>query len=191
MEGRQIMKPKRNLRSQNGFATDDLVCPLCDGKSIETFQHSDAFKYGANAAAVTLRVNIPVRRCTACEFEFVDHEGEQLRHEAVCRHLGVLTPAEVREIRERHCMTRAAFAEATALGQATLGRWETGALIQNRAYDYYLRLVRMPLVMRILQRLPRTGSEPAITVGVSGEAFPSLDVTKALLQRQAAFRLAI
>ena len=183
------MKLKSKTRSSVGIATDDLVCPLCDSKSVETFQHTDTFEYGSGEGAVTLRVHLPVRRCTACDFEFVDHEGEQIQHEAVCRHLGVLTPAEVREVRERFGMTRSAFAEVSGLGEATLGRWETGALIQNRANDFYLRLVRIPLVMAILQRLSHHGAELARPAGGSDRAFQRLVVTDRLRQEQENFWL--
>ena len=183
------MKPKRKLRSPSGTATDDLVCPLCDSESLDTFLHPDAFRYGSGDSAVTLRVNnLPVRHCTACDLEFIDHEGERLRHEAVCRHLGVLTPAEVREIRERYGMTKVAFAEVTGLGPATLGRWETGALIQNRANDFYLRLVRIPSVMRNLQHFSARGSESTRKADVSGRAFQELNLNERVLREHASFR---
>ena len=183
------MKPKRKPRSPSGTAADELICPLCDSESIETFLHSHAFKYGSDDSAVTLRVDkLPVRRCTACDLEFTDHEGERLQHDAVCRHLGVLTPTEVREIRKRYGMTTAAFAETTGLGPATLGRWETGALVQNRANDFYLRLVRIPSVMRILQHLSARGSESTGKADASGRAFQELDLNERVLREHATLR---
>lgn len=183
------MKPNGKLQSPSGTATDELVCPLCESESIDTSPHSDAFRYGSGDSAVTLRVdNLPVRRCAACDFQFIDHEGARLRHEAVCRHLGVLTPVEVREIRKRYGMTITSFAEATGLGPATLGRWETGALVQNRANDFYLRLVRMPSVMRILQQLSAHRSESTRKADVSGRAFQEVDLDERVLREHANFR---
>ena len=43
-----------------------------------------------------------------------------IRHEAVCRHLGVLAPGEIRALRREHGMSRAAFARLTGFGEATL-----------------------------------------------------------------------
>lgn len=183
------MKSKSKTPSSVGAAIDDLVCPLCESKSVDTFQHSDSFEYGSGDAAVTLRVVLPVRRCKVCDFEFVDHEGEQLQHEAVCRHLGVLTPAEVREVRERYGMTRAAFAEVTGLGEATLGRWETGALIQNRANDTYLRLVRSPFVMGMVRKVSSSRSKPASEAGGTGRSFQCLVITPRARQEQKNFQL--
>ena len=183
------MESGRRLRPTTGSSTDDLECPLCDSKSIETNLHTDEFKYGSDDSAVSLRVELPVRRCTDCGFDFIDHEGEQLQHEAVCRHLGVLTPIEVRAVRERYGMTRAAFAEATGLGEATLGRWETGAVVQNRANDRYLRLTRFPLVMTLLQRLSSRESQPAPEFSGSDRRFQTLVVDKSVRQRQSRFQL--
>ena len=184
------MKSTNEGRSLAGAASDDLVCPLCESTSIDTFLHSDVFKYGSGDSAVTLRVeNLPVRRCTSCDLEFIDHEGAQLRHEAVCRHLGVLTPAQVREIREGHGMTRAAFAEATGLGAATLGRWETGAVVQNRANDLYLRLTRFPLVMTLLQRMSVHEPESVPESCVPDRTFRSVVVDEKLRKRQSNFHL--
>ena len=128
-------------------------CPQCGEASITTYWHHDIFTYGSGASAAKLHVDLPVRRCASCDLEFLDHEGERLRHEAVCRHLGVLSPAEIADIRKRFGMTRAVFAELTGLGPATLNRWENGAIVQNLANDRYLRLLALPHVMSRLQSL--------------------------------------
>ena len=109
------------------------------------------FKKPPDKVGQTINVSLRPRLPELCV------KGERLRHAGVCRHLGVLTPAEVRGVREQYGMTKAAFAEATAIGEATLGRWETGAVIQNRASDFYLRLVRIPFVMGILKDLSSVG----------------------------------
>lgn len=129
----------------------DQECPQCGEDSITTRWIRDSFKYGTGDSAATLQVDLPVRRCKACDLQFLDHEGERLRHEAVCRHLGVLSPSEVLGIRKGYGMSRSAFAEVTGLGEATLSRWESGAVIQNLANDRYLRLLSLPGVMASLK----------------------------------------
>ena len=183
------MKPNDNTRFSVGRVAEAPTCPLCESTSIDTSLHTDAFIYGSGDSAVTLCVELPARRCMDCETEFIDYVGERLRHAAVCRHLGVLTPAEVRGIREQYGMTRFAFAEATAIGEATLGRWETGAVIQNRAFDFYLRLTRMPFVMRILENLSSPRTAPSGTGDVACRFFRKLNVDKKLRKTQADFRL--
>ena len=154
------MKPDRPAQALDSGVDADDLCPQCGASSVTTFYHHDTFNYGTGDSAVELHVELPVRRCAACEFEFLDHEGERLRHEAVCRHLGVLSPAEVRAIRKQHGMTRSAFAQATGLGEATLNRWENGVVVQNLANDRYLRLLVRPGLLSTLNELCGTDSTP-------------------------------
>ena len=118
-------------------------CPQCDG-TVETIPHQHTFRYGSGSSAADIEVTLPVRRCATCDFEFLDEEGHRLKHDALCRHLGVLTPGEILRIRERHGLSRAAFARVTKLGEASLARWETGRVIQTQANDCYLRLLDQP-----------------------------------------------
>ena len=41
-------------------------------------------------------------------------------------------------------MSRAVFSRLTRIGEASLGRWENGLLIQNLAYDHLLYLLTFP-----------------------------------------------
>ena len=141
------MERNDTLNHKGGDATTGRECPQCGENSLSTYRRRDTFEYGTGESAATLNVELPVRRCGSCDLEFIDHEGERLRHEAVCRHLGVLTPAEIAGVRKRYGMSRAAFAEATGLGETTLGRWENGAVVQNAGSDRYLRLLALPGVM--------------------------------------------
>jgi putative zinc finger/helix-turn-helix YgiT family protein len=68
-------------------------------------------------------------------------EAARLRHEAVCRARGLLTPREIRRIREQIASSPEEFWRLTGIGVATVGRWERGGLLQNRSMDRYLRLL--------------------------------------------------
>lgn len=171
----------------NANAGSDLICPQCGAKSVTTFWYHDTFNYGSGDAAVTLHVDLPVRHCSVCDFEFLDDEGHMLRHEAVCRHLGVLTPTEIRTIRKGHRMTRSTFAQVTGFGEATLNRWENGAKVQNRANDRFLRLLAIPEVMAALQRLKMVVAlQPP---SVRRDQFRVLNVTEVYRHRQQGFQL--
>ena len=138
----------------------DYACPQCgETSAVTTSPYLHTFRYGSGESAVDLTIELPLRRCCACEFEFLDDEAERLEHEAICKHLGVLSPTEIERIRRSHGMTCTVFARVTGLGEATLNRWENGIKIQTLANDRYLRLLDLPLNM---QRLKRFGS-PAQT----------------------------
>lgn len=170
---------------------NDHECPLCGERSVTTYLHHDTFTYGSGDTAVELEVvDLPVRRCGACDIEFLDHEGERLRHDAVCRHLGVLTPDEIRDIRRGKLhMTKAAFADLTGLGDATLNRWENGAVVQNRANDRYLRLLAFPEVMDRLHDITARGGSPVASEVANSRRFRSVAVSEPLIRRQQGFTL--
>ena len=171
-------------------AADNDQCPQCGAKAVATSWHHDVFNYGSGDSAAQLGVDLPVHQCGSCGFEFLDQEGERLRHEAVCRHLEVLSPAQVRGIRARYGMTRATFAQTTGLGEATLNRWENGVVVQNIANDRYLRLLATPGVMRQLTQMLRSDSTPrqARTSG-DHKRFRLLKVSNQQQRAQENFRL--
>ena len=149
------MESRPSTTRIHAVAESDYTCPQCGDNAVTTFRHRHTFVYGSGESAVDLTVDLPVRRCVSCEVTFLDDEAERLKHDAVCQHFGVLTPTEIRRIRESYGMTRAAFARVTGLGEATLNRWENGIMIQTLANDRYLRLLASPATM---QRLKSFGS---------------------------------
>ncbi len=168
---------------------NDLTCPQCGDDGVTTYLHPHAFQYGSGVSTVELVAQVPVRCCTACEFQYLDEEGERLKHEAVCKHLGVLSPTEVRHIRNMHRMTRAKFAEVTGLGAASLNRWENGLTIQTHANDRYIRLLARPEIMQLLKTLGDARESPRSVLRTTGNRFRALEVTDALLKTQEDFQL--
>lgn len=135
------MKPERCSPSAETSVPPPSECPECDRQTVTTTLTPHTFTYGRGADAVQITAILPVRTCTHCGFQYLDKEGQRAQHDAVCRHLGVLTPSQIRAMREYHRLSPAEFARLTRLGTATIARWERGALIQNAANDLYLRLV--------------------------------------------------
>lgn len=99
----------------------DLSCAQCGATTVSTSWVDDTLVWGSGESAMTISVRIPFRSCLSCDFTYLDDEAEDIRHNAVCRHLGVLTPSEIRGIREEYQMSEAEFARATGLGEATVG----------------------------------------------------------------------
>ena len=153
----------RHAGARRQEAAADVSCPLCGTEEVTTSWEPHVFDYGSGESVAELSVNVPVRSCASCEIEFLDETAEGLKHEAVCKHLGVLTPAEIRRIRKEHGMSRAAFAQVTGLGEACLNRWENGLNIQTHANDRYLRLLKHPRIVRelALRLMVRRGLDDA------------------------------
>lgn len=181
------MEPTRTTAStEEEDMPDDCTCFECDAPA-GTKWREHAFTYGVGDSAVELRVILPVRVCTECGFEFLDHEAETLQHEAICAHLDVLTPKEIRGIRKVHGMSRAAFSRVTGLGEATLNRWENAILIQNTANDRYLRLLAS---RNNIQKLERRDSSTVQVSPSSGLArFRVIEESEEYRQKQAAFSI--
>ena len=171
----------------HAVANRDYTCPQCAGKAVTTSQHRHTFRYGSGESAVDLTVSLPIRQCSSCDFEFLDDEAERLKHNAVCEHFGVLTPAEIRRIRESYGMTRAAFAQVTGLGEATLNRWENGIMIQTLANDRYLRLLASSATMQRLQSFGSTGQSSVSAV--DGGRFRCLKESDDVRREQGSFQL--
>ena len=184
------MDPRRSAAQLQEVAAD-VSCPLCGTDEVTTSWKRHVFDYGSGESVAELSVNVPVRSCASCELEFLDEPAEGLKHEAVCKHLGVLTPAEIRRIREDYGMSRVALAQVTGLGEASLNRWENGLNIQTHANDRYLRLLKHPGIMRELQALTEPPAPPRPAVAVVGEQFRALKVNSVVLKEQKSFRLRI
>ena len=146
----QVASPPTVLRAHSG---PQARCDVCGAISVQTELLRDPFIHGSGANAVELTADVWVHTCSACGDSYTDDEADIAYDEAVCRHLGVLPPAEIRAMREGYGLTRAEFAQLTGFGNATVGRWERGEVTQNRSADRYLRLLQEPGVMRQLRAL--------------------------------------
>ena len=163
----------------------DYTCPQCGEKgAVTTSLYPHTFCYGSGESTVDLTVELPLRRCSSCEFEFLDDEAERLEHEAICKHLGVLSPTEIEGIRRGHGMTRAIFAQVTGLGEATLNRWENGIKIQTLANDRYLRLLALPLNMQMLKRFGSSAHTSSYSTNLNVGKFQALSESDLVRHRQ-------
>ncbi len=179
--------PMRSVENDN-----ELICPACDSTKVETETVEHRFPYGEGNSAVELTCRVPVRKCQSCGEEYLDNEAEELMHDAACLHLGVMNPHEVRSIR-RQCggLSRAQFARITRLGEATIGRWERGELIQNAAYDQLLHLLTYPEnLIRLQERLGRAERQPnAASASHVADRFRVISVTDDLAEQATTFAL--
>lgn len=177
----------RSGRSTTRLRPVDEVgtCPQCGSDTVSTSYIRHAFTYGS--ADLTVE-QLPVRRCGSCAFEYLDEAAERLKHEAICRHFGVLAPAEIRRIRKRYG-TRAAFAQVTGLGEASLNRWENGIRIQTHANDRYLRLLARPENMVQLRNQVAASQDAPEAPGGDGWPFRVLSVSASMRREQRSFQL--
>jgi len=184
------------MNDSNEITVSVKCCSACSSGNVQSHFVNTSFLYGQGESAVTLAVKLQAFECLDCGLEFVDDSAEDLKHEAVCRHLGVFTPAEVESVRNSIGMTRSKFAHLTKIGEATLGRWERGALVQNAANDQFLYLLTFPdNVVRLLNREQSQNlTKPRMSSSSEGvqSKFRCLGKSKnfdAAINRAAGFRL--
>ncbi len=137
----RVASPPTVLHELDGPDT----CDMCGTPGLRTELVRDPFIYGAGDDGVELVVDIPVRTCSSCG-PYTDDRAEDIRHDEVCRHLGVLTPTEIRDLRAKYDISRAELARITGLGESSIARWETREIIQNVGNDRYLRLLHDPAI---------------------------------------------
>ena len=130
-----------NQQAEDLAGSTSVECPSCGSNHVSEANEIEHFQYGDKENAQILSVLISVHHCASCGFSFTTEDASELKHDAVCRHLGVMTPNEVRGVRERYGLSQADFAELSKIGKASLARWESGSLIQNQANDNFLYLL--------------------------------------------------
>ena len=118
-----------------------MICPDCHATEFRLSNEKDRFEYGCGDDAVYLSAIVPVETCKKCGYQCIGGDAEDIRHEAVCKHLGRMPPRKIRELRKSHGLSRKQFANVSGIGSASLARWETGSLIQGPAHDNLLYLL--------------------------------------------------
>ena len=119
-------------------------CPVCGVGKLKKRVVVEQFTYDGDRGPILVEAkDVPIQVCDACGETFSGPDAAAIRHHAICSALGLLTPAEIKALRERLGKTQQEFAELTGIGEATISRWERGRLLQNRANDNFLRLLAL------------------------------------------------
>ena len=116
-------------------------CGKCGQKEMHlaTVSYATTIEHDGRA----YRVEIPaltVPQCSNCQAISIDDEADQQISNAFRREARLLAPEEIRQGREKLGLTQKQFANLLGVGEATVSRWETGAQIQQRAMDRFLRV---------------------------------------------------
>jgi putative zinc finger/helix-turn-helix YgiT family protein len=146
-------------------------CPECEHGHLVPFSRDEEFDYdlGEESIKVVAR-DVPVERCDSCGMVASGPAAAKVRHEAVCRAAGFLTPTEYKSIREELGWSQQRLADLTGCGVATVSRAERGRIMPNRIYDNVLRAIRdCPAFREHLQGRLAAGRESGAG-GTSAEA---------------------
>jgi putative zinc finger/helix-turn-helix YgiT family protein len=102
--------------------------------SYETALEHDGRKYAISIA------DFVVLKCQHCGEIYLDEAADERFSAALRAAAGLLSPAEIRRGREGLGLTQKQLAGSLRISEFTLSRWETGAQIQQRSMDAFLRV---------------------------------------------------
>lgn len=121
-----------------------ICCPMCEKERVITERELEKFEYGLGENATLLSVYIPVNKCQNCGYEFVGEKADELRHDAICHHLNLLTSVQIQALRMKTGGSQKSFAALSHLAVASIQRWESRQVLQSESNDIYLRLLEFP-----------------------------------------------
>jgi putative zinc finger/helix-turn-helix YgiT family protein len=132
-----------------------LKCPECERGYLDPFTRNEEFDFDLGEETIkVLARDVPVERCDVCGMIASGPAAAKVRHEAICRAAGLLTPSEIKAIRDQFDWSQQYLAELTDFGVATISRWERGRLLQNRSNNKVLQALRdCPTFREYLERL--------------------------------------
>jgi DNA-binding transcriptional regulator YiaG len=169
-------------KNSNGITT----CPKCGSCHIEIIEIEHKFPYGKENECIELTANVPSIKCSECGLQVLDKNADEICHDAVCNYLKIMSPKQIKSLRDLYVLTQSQFCEITKLGEATLSRWERGIIIQNYAYDNYLYLLGFE--ENIDRLIARQGSANIVKENQKPR-FRNIQVTEEILKRQKEFEL--
>lgn len=139
-----------------------MTCSECKkGDLIEKHGDYETVYVDRNGQSHTLKVpGVAWLRCELCGEEVLESRAVSAIESARRRALGLLTPGEIRTLRNRLGKSQAAMSELLGIGEKTYCRWESGSYVQSEASDRYLRLILMNQEnVRILEEISMAESK--------------------------------
>jgi putative zinc finger/helix-turn-helix YgiT family protein len=115
-------------------------CGKCRQRAVvlATVPYTTTFDHDGRKYTVTVP-DLVVPRCSNCGTIALDEEANRRLSAAFREQAGLLAPEQIRDNRLALGLTQQALADLLGVGVSTLSRWETGAQIQQRSLDRFLR----------------------------------------------------
>lgn len=123
-------------------APENQRCMVCRERAVSPLRldryeaelEHDGRKYAVSVPDLT------VLKCRNCGETYLDEAADERLSEALRTAAGLLSPSEIRDHREKLGLTREQLANRLRIPESALSRWETGAQIQQRSMDAFLRV---------------------------------------------------
>lgn len=118
------------------------ICPLCGSNTLEQKGGQFRFDPPDNIPGGTIVIEGATwEACAACGEQILPDELSKAIDAERYRRLGLLTPAEIKKVREKTGLSAVDMAQLLGVGDKTYTRWETGRSLQNKSNDTLIRLI--------------------------------------------------
>lgn len=116
-------------------------CPICG--AVALIEKTGEFRFEPPTSIPGGTIILPNSKweeCQSCGESILPPEVlENLDKQRYIR-LGLLSPAEIKAIREKAGLTQSQISKKLGVGEKTYTRWESGKLLQNKSSDNLIRL---------------------------------------------------
>jgi putative zinc finger/helix-turn-helix YgiT family protein len=120
--------------------TFSLKCIKCRQKAVELAPIAYHIEICHDGRKYDIDIpELVVPKCKNCGNFSLDDEANRIIDNAFRDQANLLTPENIREGRDKLGLNQQQIAEHLGIAVSTLSRWETGAQIQQRVMDRYLR----------------------------------------------------
>ncbi len=99
-----------------------------------------------NGVVETVTIKVPVERDTATGELLLTPEALELIEATQARYMGLLTPEEIKSLREQLGLTQREIAELLQAGEKSYTRWESGRARPSRIVNVLLSALRDGLI---------------------------------------------
>jgi putative zinc finger/helix-turn-helix YgiT family protein len=123
------------------MGTAPWKCMHCRQRAVSPVtlaSHATEMEHDGRKYLVEL-TDFPVLKCQNCGELVLDEEANDRLFSALRSAAGLLAPAEIRRQRETLGLKQRELASLLQISESTLSRWETGAQMQQRCMDKFLR----------------------------------------------------
>lgn len=124
-------------------------CPACDATvNVKVVDKKETFPVRNE----DITINSKVKICTFCGNELFDHELDDMNirnvYDAYREKHGILFPDQVKEAREKYGLSQRGFAKVLGWSQATVVRYEGGALPSSSHNEQLSMLIKNPAYVK-------------------------------------------
>lgn len=117
-------------------------CLACGEEAMDDQRGVFRFDPPANVPGGTMIIEgAEWRECTRCGERVIPHALHKRLEDEARRRQGLLTPAEIKAVREKTGLTQEQMAHLLGVGDKTYTRWESGRSFHNKSSDNLIRLV--------------------------------------------------